>query len=207
MFIDIAQNTDEWLELRSGKVTGSAVAKIMANDGKAFGEPAKKYAVELAVERLRHERIKGDRYSNAHMEAGHIEEPIARDLYTAKTGNVVTNGGFFDNGKSGASPDGCILFENGGIEIKSVTPYVHYKTIERNAVDPAYQHQITFNIRETGWDFIDYISFCEQFHEPKKLFIFRVHRSKIEEQLIKMDSRIEKFECLIDAIMENISKK
>ncbi len=52
---NVEQNTDEpcpwcgktWMELRAGKVTGSAIPKIMANYGKAFGEPAKKYATNI----------------------------------------------------------------------------------------------------------------------------------------------------------------
>ena len=37
-FIDIKQNTDEWLELRGGLLTSSKLGTIMANYGKAFGD-------------------------------------------------------------------------------------------------------------------------------------------------------------------------
>ena len=30
MWLDIQQNTDEWLDLRIGKVTGSSIGKVMA---------------------------------------------------------------------------------------------------------------------------------------------------------------------------------
>ena len=40
-FHDVEQNTDEWLNLRIAKITGSSISKIMANYGKAFGDPAK----------------------------------------------------------------------------------------------------------------------------------------------------------------------
>ena len=52
IFHDIVQNSDEWFELRKGKVTTSNLGLIMANYGKAFGEPAKKYAFRLAKEQV-----------------------------------------------------------------------------------------------------------------------------------------------------------
>ena len=44
MFIDVIQNTEEWFNLRIGKATSSNFAKIMANNNKAFGNPAIEYA-------------------------------------------------------------------------------------------------------------------------------------------------------------------
>ena len=49
-FIDVPQNTDEWLQLRLGKATASQFGTFMANEGKAFGDPAKRYALQLALE-------------------------------------------------------------------------------------------------------------------------------------------------------------
>jgi hypothetical protein len=42
MFIKVEQNTDEWLDMRAGKVTGSEIAKIISNYGKSYGYPANK---------------------------------------------------------------------------------------------------------------------------------------------------------------------
>ena len=48
---DIAQDHEgEWWSVRAGLVTGSKIASIMANYGNAFGEPAKAYAAQIAVE-------------------------------------------------------------------------------------------------------------------------------------------------------------
>ena len=49
MWIDIQQNTDSWLDLRAGKVSGSSIGKIMANYGKAFGEPIAKPAATAGL--------------------------------------------------------------------------------------------------------------------------------------------------------------
>jgi len=206
MFYDIQQNTEEWLDMRAGKVTGSAISKIMANCGKAFGEPAKKLAVKLANERLNGQRTKGDRYTNVHMEAGHIEEPVARQMYEEKTGSIITNGGFYDNGKTGCSPDGHILFENGGIEIKSVIPETHFKVDKCGSFDPTYKWQFLFNIRETGWNFIDFVSYCEQYYKPKSLLIVRIEKCEYEKELSMIDNRLIEFESLVEDAIEVMRK-
>jgi len=203
MFHNIDQNTDDWLELRSGKVTGSAIAKIMANFGKAFGEPAKKYAVDVAVERLKGSRIAGDRYNNVHMEAGHAEEPIARMLYEDNYFCDVSNGGFFDNGNTGCSPDG-LVGDTGMVEIKSVIPSVHYSAIKSGSYDSKYRWQLMFNLKETGREWIDYISYCEQFVEDKRLAVTRVLAAESAEYFDKIDQRLEEFENMVQDITNNI---
>ena len=115
---DVEQNGEEWDALRLGKATASNFGLIMANDGKAFGEPAKRYAIQLALE-----QIKGCKsefgFSNEHMERGHEQEPIARMLYEEMNFVDVDNGGFFDHETYGDSPDG-LVGQDGLVEIKSV---------------------------------------------------------------------------------------
>ena len=52
IFHDVEQNTEEWYQLRLGKITSSNFGAIMANDGKDFGDHAKKYAVRTALESI-----------------------------------------------------------------------------------------------------------------------------------------------------------
>ena len=40
-FHDVEQNTEAWEDLRAGKITSSPLGKVMANEGAAFGKPAK----------------------------------------------------------------------------------------------------------------------------------------------------------------------
>ena len=140
IFHDVPQNSDAWQALRLGKATASNFGSFMANAGGAFGEPAKRYALQLALERLT--GIKAEHsFSNEHMERGHEQEPVARIMYEEDTFSEVTNGGFFDCGEYGDSPDGLIGFD-GVLEIKSVTAPTHYATIRRGSFDPAYRWQL-----------------------------------------------------------------
>ena len=156
-FINIEQNTDEWFDLRVGKLTGSAIGKVMANYGKAFGQPAHDLAVQLAIEQITGNPMLSN-YTNAHMERGHEQEPIARAEYERNYFCKVNNGGFFCTYKTGASPDGRVNC-NGIIEIKSVIHSVHFKNIKRGNYDPSYKWQYFFNLKETGAEWIDTISF------------------------------------------------
>lgn len=202
MWVDIEQNTDIWLDKRASKVTGSAISKIMANYGKAFGEPAKKLAVDIAIEQITGKRIENN-YTNEHMERGHEQEPIARALYESEYFCKVDNGGFYDNGDTGCSPDGLIM-DDGLAEIKSVIPSVQYKTLTRGTYDPAYKWQLNFNLKESGREWIDYISFCANFPEGKKLIVYRMNAKEQAEEFEMMELRLSEFQALITQTKHNI---
>lgn len=200
-FHDIPQNEDEWYDLRAGKLTGSGFSKIMANYGKAFGEPAKKYAAEIAVSQLTGKPSQNS-YSNAHMERGHEQEPLARMKYEEENFATVTNGGFFESGFIGVSPDGCVY--DGLIEIKSVISSVHYANISRAKFDPAYKWQLIGNMKYTEKPWIDFISFCLDFPEDKQLYTYRLHAESSTEEYKQMDDRVHLFKKLVEETKSNI---
>ena len=197
MFHDIEQNTDEWLDLRMGKLTGSNISKVMANYGKAFGDPAKKLAITIAREQITGKRSLAESYSNAHMTRGHEQEPFARALYEEQYFVDVSNGGFFDGGNTGCSPDG-LVYEPGLIEIKSVVDHVHYANIKRANIDPTYKWQIMFNLMETKREWIDSISYCADFPEQTRLYVHRVYKNDCLEEFGMMAHRITEFFKLVD---------
>lgn len=205
IYHDIEQNTDEWLDLRAGKLTGSAASKAMAHYGKSFGEPAKKAAVTIAVEQLTGKRAMNNGYSNEHMERGHEQEPLARAAYEDETFTDVANGGFFELGHLGCSPDG-LVGDNGLIEIKSVIDSVHYNNIKRGNVDPAYKWQIYFNLLITNREWIDFVSYCADFPIGKKLCIYRTHREDCQKEFDMLDERLTQFIELVETIKNDITE-
>jgi len=204
-FHDVAQNSDEWFQLRSGLLTSSNLGKVMANYGKAFGEPAKKYAVQIAIEQITGNPI-GSNYSNEHMERGHQQEPIARMMYEEQTFCDVTNGGFFGSDFVGCSPDG-LVDKDGAIEIKCVIGSVHYATLKRQSFDPAYKWQCIGNLSFTGRKWLDFVSYCADFPENKRLYVFRLNASEFKEEFKIIDSRISEFEALVAGIKQDILNK
>jgi len=201
MWIDVNQNTEEWFSLRLGKATSSNFAKIMANEGKAFGTPAIEYAQKIALEIVTNERDESSSFKNGYMERGHELEPVAVELYEIETFCEVTKGGFHysDDKKLGDSPDGNVG-TNGCIEIKSVIPNIQWKRIKKGGVDSAYKWQIQGHLWLGEKEWCDFISYCPEMPVNKRLYIERVFPDpemierlniRLKEFLIEVDNNVE----------------
>jgi hypothetical protein len=201
-FHDVEQNSEVWLALRMGKPTCSMFGSFMANYGKPFGEPAKREALRIALERVTGRRAE-HAFSNDHIERGHEQEPVAKMLYAEDYFADVTNGGFFDCGLWGDSPDGRVG-SAGLIEIKSVIASTHYETIRRGSFDPAYKWQLVGHIDCTGCDWVDFVSYCSDFPRESQLCVYRVHRSDISDELRMLSERRAAFLDLVDQIEHEI---
>ena len=81
------QRTEEWFAARLGKVTASRVADVLAKIKSGESASRKNYKMELVVQRLTNKV--GESFTNAAMEWGSEQEPIARMAYEAHTGTFV----------------------------------------------------------------------------------------------------------------------
>lgn len=202
---DVEQNTSEWQELRIGKVTASRFGCFMTQKDTSFGEPAKRYALQIALETITGKKSQQHSFTNEHMRRGHEQEPIARMLYEQKKEVLVTGGGFFDWGDYGDSPDG-LVGNDGTIEIKSVIAPVHYETLKRKNFDPTYKWQLIGHLDCTEREWVDFVSYCADFPENKQLIIYRLERKNYQEEINQLRKRRKDFlneiEAMIDAIIE-----
>lgn len=205
IFHNVEQNSEAWELLRVGKATASNFGTFMANDGKAFGEPALKYALQIALERITGDKG-GSSYSNEHMERGHEQEPVARMLYEEQNFVDVSNGGFFDHGTHGDSPDGLVR-DDGVIEIKSVIASTHYATLKRGSFDPSYRWQLVGHLDCTARDWVDFVSYCATFPVHNQLIIHRLYRKDYAEELARLAARREMFLELVDKIAGEIANE
>lgn len=201
-FHDVQQNTDAWDELRLGKATASNFACFMANDGKAFGDPAIRYALKIALE-IQTGRKAEYSFKNDDMERGHEQEPLARMLYEEERYIDVANGGFFDCGDYGDSPDGLVLDE-GVVEIKSVIAPTHYATLRRGSFDPSYRWQLVGHLDCTGRQWVDFVSFCSDFPEGKQLFVHRLTRDECTNEIERLRARRTQFLGLVQETLNQI---
>ncbi|WP_395504765.1 lambda exonuclease family protein [Ectopseudomonas hydrolytica] len=192
---DVPQNSDAWQDLRCGKATASNFATFMANDGKAFGDPAKRYALQLALEQINGKKAEHS-FRNDDMDRGHEQEPVARMLYEDERFITVDNGGFFDWGEYGDSPDG-LVGSDGVVEIKSVIASVHYATLQRGSFDPSYRWQLVGHLDCSGRDWVDFISYCSDFPEERQLIVYRSDRDDFKEELKRLQDRREQFLKLV----------
>ena len=204
-FHDVAQNTEAWDALRLGKVTNSHAPTFMANMGNAFGEPAKAYALTIALEQLNGRKSINAGFSNSQMDRGHAQEHDGRGLYERETFSTVTNGGFFCWGNHGDSPDG-LIGKPGALEIKSVIDKVHFANIKRGKFDPAYRWQLVGHLDCTGREWVDFISYCSDFPPEKQLIVNRLHREQAETELKELADRRDEFLRLVNDTLKTIQE-
>lgn len=202
---NVEHNTPEWDLLRLGKATASGYSKFMANYGKAFGDPALRYALQIALERVTGRKAEHS-FSNDHMERGHEQEPIARMLYEEQHFVDVSGGGFFDWGEWGDSPDG-LIDDDGVVEIKCVIAPVHHANIRRGGPDPAYKWQRIGHLDGTGREWVDFVSYCSDYPEHKQLVVYRTYRGEVEAELAQLAERRAQFLELVRAETEQLQQK
>ena len=210
MWIDVEQNTEEWHQLRVGRIGGSSLGCVMAHHDKPlqngsprWGDPAKRLALKKALEQITGVGVNGGELKSPHLDRGHAEEPIARELYEEKKLCEVKNGGYYTYSDDiGVSPDGRVG-EKGLIEIKSVIYPVHAATLKKNTYDSKYKWQLFMELlvggAEDGREWIDYVSYCSEYPPPANLFIKRLHKKDFTEEFTAINNRLKEFRVLVDS--------
>lgn len=199
MWVDVEQNSDAWYGLRVGLTTSSNFGLIMANGDIKFGDPAKKYAERIALEIVTGERNDEDDFKSVYMERGNEYEPIAKNLYEIETFRKIKNGGFFQVGDLGDSPDG-IIGERGRAEIKCVKASTQFKRLKKGGYDTAYKWQIQGHLWIGDADWCDFIQYAPKMPKNKQLYIYRVHRD--EEMISQMEAKMKLFKEEVNTNIE-----
>lgn len=117
------QNTGEWFNDRTGKLTASRMnaARAFLKSGAEASE-RKKLKIEILCERLTGDIV--PKYVTNEMQWGIDQEPAAKEMLSATMGWTIRDLGFLDHPaieNCGASPDGYIEQEAALIEIKCPT--------------------------------------------------------------------------------------
>jgi hypothetical protein len=193
---EVTQGTAEWLKLRLGKITGTRLKDLMAKDNLSL------------VDEMIAENISGlveNTFVSQAMEIGIAREPIARQLYLDDLVNktlykqFVKEVGFITSDKFdyvGCSPDGLIE-ENGvfvgGLEIKCPQIKAHVKYLRQRQIPNEYKYQVyNYFLCADTIQWLDFVSYCPEF-KAKPLFIHRITRQEIEQDLFILEVQIEKF--------------
>jgi len=142
-----------------------------------------------------------DKYTNKDLERGVELEPLARDMYELQTGNKVEEVGFVTNEKiskvGGASPDGSIAKQNGGVEIKCFEDKKHFRNIVNGLeIESQYMWQMQMQMLFMEWEFVDFVTYNPNYKES--LLIQRVYPDEKMQNDIKLG--LQKGEELINEI-------
>lgn len=213
------QGTSDWLKLRLGKITGSAVGNLMTKGRKKdeiFGQTALSYIYSVASERNLLQAYIDDDYlweiyqnqisvNNKFTQWGHENEPLAVEMYESMTGRVCEEVGSISHPhipNFAASPD-RLTTDNGNkivCEVKSPLPktFMKYKSeIKDNAsllaVEPMYFYQVQAEMMVTGCTEADFVCFCPFLKNP--LHIVRITAD--EDAQKEIEFRINEAEKII----------
>lgn len=188
-----AQGSAEWLEARRGVVTGSrfkdARAKLKSG---APAQAALSYAYDVARERCG--GVAPAKFQNAAMRTGTEQEPVARRLYEARTGNLVEEVGFFttEDKRLGLSPDG-LIDDDGVLEIKTMVSSDTLFTAMAEHDLSAYMDQCIGYLWLLGRQWVDLVLWAPDFAH------MTVHRIERDEAAIEaLESDLVAFMRLVD---------
>lgn len=191
------QGSQEWLQARCGRVTGSRVADLMAKTKSGYGASRANYMAELVAERLTGQPAA--RYLNDAMRWGTEQEPNARAAYAFVTGSGVQEVGFVAHPSIdgfGASPDG-LVGDDGLVEIKCPNTATHIDTLLTKKPQGKYVLQMQAQMACTGRQWCDFVSFDPRMPAEMQMFVCRVDRD--EKLIAEMEAEIASFLSELDS--------
>lgn len=199
----IEQGTDEWRQLRCGKLGASQVHMAIARTKSGWSASRENIMAQIIVERMT--GIPTEGFTSSAMEWGTATEPQARAAYAFSKDVEVQLASFMPHPRiagTGASPDG--LIGSGGLEIKCPNTATHIDTLLNGTIDGKYITQMHWQMACAGLEWVDFVSF-----DPRlpglELWVKRIERedkpiSLLEEQvaefLAEVDERMKKLEAL-----------
>jgi len=198
------QGTEEWFNIRIGKVTASRVADVLAKTKTGYSTTRDNYMAQLVCERLTGQ--KGESFTNAAIQHGIETEAYARAAYEARYDVLVDEVGFVSHPTiemSGASPDG-LVGDDGLIEIKCPNTATHIETLLSESVPNKYYTQMQFQIACTGRKWCDFVSFDNRLPTELQMFVKRVPRDDMYIKLI--EDEIVKFLAELDTKINQLMK-
>jgi putative phage-type endonuclease len=189
----VEQRSEEWFNIRKGKITGSELHKIMGGKEGALTQTAKTYLLEKVAELYGGH---GAMASGQAIEWGVELEDAAISVYQDRTKSTVEKCSFIQvDANYGGSPDGKVGTE-GAIEVKcpfnSVNHFKHgliktdedFKDIATNYYYQCISHMICLNAQ---W--CDFISYDPRVNDNCQMFIYRLHRN--EDEITAIKAKIE----------------
>lgn len=197
-FHDAPQGSDEWLQARSGRITGSKFKD--ARSKLKSGEPTAKatlYARNVARERLggKAESV----FVNGAMKFGTAQEPEARKAYETMTGYMVQEVGFAatDCGMFGLSPDG-LIDDDGVIEIKTMVGSDNLFDTVVGEDYSQYIDQCLGYLLFLGREWVDLVLWSPDLeHTGLGLVIHRIERSDHEDAIAALKKDLETFADMV----------
>lgn len=204
MILECEQRTEEWVQLRCGKVTGSRICDVLAEIKKGEAASRKNYRAEIIVETLI--GIPVEQYVSKEMQWGTDTEPFARAAYELEHDASITTVGFATHSmidRFGASPDG-LVGDDGLVEIKCPNTATHLEYLLSGTVPAAYQPQMLAEMACTGRQWCDFVSFDPRLPKRLQLFVRRFPRD--DAKIGEIEAKVEEFLDEVDSVLSQLER-
>jgi len=163
IYHNIPQGTDEWLQLKAGRFSGTNAAALLVNGRSASGMGAELQSLIYAKAAEYVEGPDLDTYKSPAMIRGNELEPVARQRYEDEYFTQVSEVGFISLGDYfGVSPDG-LVGEDGAIEIKCPGGAKYIRFVDTGEIPKAHYAQMQWLLYITGRMWCDYVVFHPDF--------------------------------------------
>ncbi len=154
--------TIEWIQLHFGIPSAASLDQLLTpNFELRKGEMPASYVFKKVAEVIQNRPTIDLSSSSFMMEQGMILESEARPWFELEYDRKVKTVGFIttDDGRCGCSPDGLILNDECGLEIKCPSAPVHVKYLVNGVLPKEYSAQVLGSMFVTGfkkWIFVSY---------------------------------------------------
>lgn len=202
MIVQCEQRTATWWANRTGRITASQVADVMAFGWKGSKERGDKRLVETTGRATYRAAIIAeiltgepdmDGFNSKAMQWGELNEPLARNAYELHHGVLVDLVGFGIHDRIprlGASPD-ALVGDLGGLELKCLKTKNHLDILKTEQVPDEYLPQVYTNMAVFDRDWWDWVSFDPRLPEELQLWEKRIFRD--EEKIAQIESAVLQF--------------
>jgi len=204
IYNDIYQRTEEWHNIRLGRVGGSesSVLSVKGKSESGLGAAAFTLLYEKAYEIIQKQPVKENIVTFA-MQRGMDLEPEAIHEYELSKMVKVDQVGYILNSDykyAGYSPDG-LVGEDGLIEVKCPGNSEFMRQIITNEIPKQYFFQMQWGMFISGRKWCDYVVYNPDY-DKSPMYIDRVDR--IEKTIETLKANYLAFESELDEILERI---
>jgi putative phage-type endonuclease len=199
------QRSTEWYAARCGSLGASQIADALATTKTGWGASREALKNRLIAERLTGQPEPS--YVNKYMQHGIDTEDEARRAYEAHTGTFVDEMAIAYHpvlSHTHASPDG-LVGDDGLIEVKCPATSTHIETMRTGKAPSKYIKQMQWQMRCTGRDWCDFVSYDNRVPDHLKLFVVRVQRD--DEMIAKLDAQVAEFLGEVERDIEELNKR
>jgi predicted phage-related endonuclease len=174
---NMEQKSDEWFAIRKGRLTASQYDKVFNQKTLCLNKVNALKHIDTMLGELYYKQDDMMKFKPSWaMERGIRLEDEARIDFEIREGVEVNEVGFVTNDSFGShigcSPDGLIVGENGGVEIKCPLPATHIKYHREGVLPKEYRAQVHGSMAVCDADYWWFTSYCPDIKD----FTLKVYR-------------------------------